>query len=95
VKADFLDLSDLKSRINPAYADTPGTESFERRRCVEEIERLRAECAELLIALVALTNEPQPHGIYRQPYQTAIALIWKHYDESDSPEAWAARKATT
>ena len=88
-----LDLADLKSRINLHYADTPGTESFERRLCVEEIERLTAECAELLATLVALTNEPQPLGIYRPAYQAAIATVWKHYDEADTPEAWAARRA--
>lgn len=42
-------IADLRSRINPAYADVLGTESYERRLCVEameaqqaEIERLRA-----------------------------------------------------
>lgn len=87
-----LNLTELKSRINPLYASTPGTESFERRQCVEEIERLRAECAELLGALVDLANEPQPLGIDRPAYQSAIAMVWKHYDEADTPEAWAARK---
>jgi hypothetical protein len=46
-----LDLDDLKSRINPQYATTPGTESYERRLCVEEIEALRARVAELEAAL--------------------------------------------
>lgn len=35
-----FDLDYLKSRINPAYAYIEGTESYERRLCVEEIERL-------------------------------------------------------
>ena len=43
----MLDLDDLRSRINPQYATTPGTESYERRLCVEEIEALRARVAEL------------------------------------------------
>ncbi len=38
-------LSDLKSRINPAYANQRGTESYERRMCVELIERLALEQA--------------------------------------------------
>lgn len=88
-----FDLAELKSRINPQYADTPGTESFERRQCVEEIERLTTECADLLVVLVALINEPQPLGIHRHAYQAAIAKVWLHYDEADTPEAWAARKA--
>lgn len=42
-------IADLRSRINPAYADVLGTESYVLRLCVEalaaqqaEIERLRA-----------------------------------------------------
>lgn len=49
---DLID--DLRSRINPAYAAQVGTESWERRLCVEameaqadEIERLRAEIDQL------------------------------------------------
>ena len=38
-----FDLDELKSRINPAYANIQGTESYERRLCVEEIDRLKAE----------------------------------------------------
>lgn len=49
---DLID--DLRSRINTAYAEQVGTESWERRLCVEaleaqadEIERLRAEIDEI------------------------------------------------
>jgi hypothetical protein len=52
-----LDLDDLKSRINPQYATTPGMESYERRLCVEEIEALRAQVAEL--ARWKSTNAPR------------------------------------
>jgi hypothetical protein len=38
---DFIE--DLRSRINPAYADQPGTESFERQLCADAIERLDME----------------------------------------------------
>ena len=35
---DLID--DLRSRINPAYAATLGTESYERRMCAEALEAL-------------------------------------------------------
>lgn len=37
----MLDLDEIKSRINPAYADRRGTESHERKQLCDEIERLR------------------------------------------------------
>lgn len=95
-----LDLADLKSRINPAYANTPGTESFERRLCVETIESLgkaitalRTERNDLMCALLALMDEPQPLGIERAAYQEANAVLVKHLDTTDSAEEWAARRA--
>jgi len=39
----MLDLDEIKSRINPAYADRRGSESHERKMLCNEIERLRAE----------------------------------------------------
>lgn len=41
-------IADLRSRINPTYAATLGTESYERRLCAEAIEHLLAERDELL-----------------------------------------------
>ena len=38
----------LRSRINPEYAATHGTESYERRICVEVIEALVSERDNLL-----------------------------------------------
>lgn len=55
---------------------------------------LQTERDELLAALVGLVQEPQPLGIDRESYQTAIALVIKHHDDVDNPEAWAARKVT-
>lgn len=95
-----LDLDDLKSRINPFYADTPGTESFERRLCVETIEQLgsaitalRTERNELMGALIAIMEEPQPLGIERAAYQAANAVLIKYLDTTDNAEEWAARRA--
>ena len=36
-------VKDLRSRINPLYAATSGTESYERRICAETIEELMME----------------------------------------------------
>ena len=36
-----MNLEEIKSRINPIYADAIGTESYERRWLVGEIEALR------------------------------------------------------
>ena len=46
-----MNLDEIKSRINPKYKDTPGTESHERKWLCDEIERLRKERDELLAAL--------------------------------------------
>lgn len=35
-------LADLRSRINPAYQDVRGTESYERKQCADSIESLLA-----------------------------------------------------
>lgn len=40
-------IADLRGRINPAYAEQIGTESYERRQCVEALEALLAETAKL------------------------------------------------
>ncbi len=41
-------LADLRSRINPAYENVRGTESYERKQCADAIEALidRVEKAE-------------------------------------------------
>ncbi len=36
-------IDDLRSRINPAYAAQKGTESYERRICVEALEKMLAD----------------------------------------------------
>ena len=38
-----MNLDEIKSRINPTYADTIGTESYERKWLVGEIESLRKQ----------------------------------------------------
>ena len=39
--SDLID--DLRSRINPAYANQRGTESYERKLCVEALDSLIAK----------------------------------------------------
>ena len=48
---EMIDIEEVKSRINPAYSDTRGTESYERKMLVEEIERLQkvASAAQALL----------------------------------------------
>jgi hypothetical protein len=36
-------IEDLRSRISPAYADHPGTESWERKKCADMLEDLVLE----------------------------------------------------
>lgn len=40
-------IADLRSRINPAYAAQRGTESYERRLCVEALEAQHDEICQL------------------------------------------------
>lgn len=52
---DLID--DLRSRINPSYATQRGTESYERRLCVEAMESQAAEIERLRAAIVQTLNE--------------------------------------
>lgn len=49
----FVD--ELRTRINPAYANQLGTESYERRLCAEAIESTLQRVDELLAALERLS----------------------------------------
>lgn len=42
-------IADLRSRINPEYAHVNGTESYERRICVEALEAQDAEIERLRV----------------------------------------------
>ncbi len=55
---------------------------------------LQTDFDDILAALVGLVQEKQLLGIERETYQTALALVIKHFDFGDSPEEWAARKVT-
>ena len=59
---DLID--DLKLRINPAYADQRGTESYERRLCVEaleaqadEITKLRQQIQEQALEIISAGSQ--------------------------------------
>lgn len=49
-------IDDLKGRINPQYVDCIGTESYERKQCLDAIESLLAE-NERLNAELAVTEQ--------------------------------------
>jgi hypothetical protein len=40
-------IADLRERINPAYADQRGTESYERKQCADALEAADKRIAEL------------------------------------------------
>lgn len=42
-------IADLRSRINPAYADQRGTESYERRLCADALEAQAKEIDRLTV----------------------------------------------
>lgn len=79
---DLID--DLRSRINPAYASQVGTESWERRLCVEaleaqagEIEQLRAE------AEAVRRQEPVTHASAVEAVTRAIL-----FEDCSNTEGW-------
>lgn len=59
---DLID--DLRSRINPAYADVLGTESYERRLCVEALEAQQAEIDRLREYIAATHGKTGDGHIY-------------------------------
>lgn len=62
---DFID--DMRARINPAYADQRGTESWERKRAIAIVEKWQDKHAALEEA-------------YQKQRETAAAMI-SHRDE--------------
>lgn len=54
--------ADLRTKINPQYADWQGTESWERKTLFEEIDRVRAQRDEALEALAPFVALLQPHN---------------------------------
>lgn len=58
--SDLID--DLRSRINPAYANQIGTESYERRLCAEALEALIAELDDTRTALSAAIEHAETNS---------------------------------
>lgn len=59
-------IHDIRSRINPAYACQPGTESYERRLCAEALEAQAAEIERLRGALLLTRGRlliENPHAV--------------------------------
>ena len=57
-------VKDLRSRINPLYAATSGTESYERRICAETIEELMMEIDRLSGLLAEAADSVADWGSY-------------------------------
>lgn len=57
-------IADLRIRINPAYAHTLGTESYERRMCVEALESQQAEIERLRQYIGATLSKAGAGHIY-------------------------------
>ena len=51
-------IDDLKGRINPQYVDCMGTESYERKQCLDAIESLLAENERLKAELAKYRDAP-------------------------------------
>ena len=62
---DYQELiDDLKGRINPQYVDCIGTESYERKQCLDAIESLLAENARLKVELAKYRDAPVVAYLY-------------------------------
>lgn len=74
-------IADLRSRINPAYATQPGTESYERRLCAEAIEALVQERDGLRIELADAND-----GIKQFAYERDKAIRMRNEAEAELAE---------
>lgn len=77
--SDLID--DLRSRINPAYANQLGTESYERRLCAEaleaqaeEIERLR-ETLQCIADADCMKTTEEPDALAARPMQRSVRRV--------------------
>ena len=70
----MIDLAEIKSRINPAYADRRGTESHERKQLCDEIDRLRA----------ALLHEKDVAEAYKAEAEALLAKVDPEWATTDS-----------
>jgi len=75
-------LAEIRSRINPQYADIPGTESHERKRLCDRIAELEVETATLRAQLATLNDtitaaQMAMAGapIWSQGHRDAIAML--------------------
>ena len=72
---DYQELiDDLKGRINPQYVDCMGTESYERKQCLEAIESLLAENERLNAELAKYRDAPVV------AYRHLMEDGWEYFD---------------
>lgn len=74
-------IAELKSRINPGYAHMLGTESYERRQCVEAIEAQAAEIERLTDDLQIVTDHREQAlnnaMVLMKENERQAALLWQ------------------
>ena len=88
-------IDDLRDRINPIYASMLGTESYERRLCVEALEDLTETLArerrwqgELLEAVRETLNE----NCYLADGDQCTLPVLKRAYEAATGEAWRVKE---
>lgn len=74
-------INNLRNAINPAYAHQIGTESYERRLCVEVMEALLQECGRLEEICVAVHSKIL-HGDDDRESLDLLVTAWKHRSAS-------------
>lgn len=79
---DFV--KDLRSRVNPIYADQPGTESFERKLCADAIERLDME---LTAATLRIENDAMVIASLKASNESYITLANTAYEITEQKTA--------
>lgn len=86
-------IKDLCSRINPGYAHQLGTESYERRLCVEALEAMKAEIDRLRKDAERYRWLAKEHGWWLlhhfpavRPYLDANEVIDESIDSAMSEE---------
>ena len=100
-------IADLRERINPAYADMRGTESYERKLCADALAAADKRIAELEAAIVAWKADQKENMAIaveeckraneaeRKLAVAREALVWinDQYSSGGAPHAFAAIKA--
>ena len=74
-------LADLRSRINPAYQDMRGTESYERKQCADAIESLQSKLGDAIRSLANWQHQctelqAENERLKDERKKDAFRLVW-------------------